>query len=57
MGGREEGYVTELTLLYLLHIVSDIKVRTELTKPSTVTFNMELTKPSSTLAVNRVNQA
>ena len=67
-GRREEGYVTELTLLYLPQIEREIKICTELTKPSTVTFNMELIKPStlavktdstkpSTLAVNRVDQA
>ena len=32
-GGREEGYVTELTLLYLVQIEREIKICTELTKP------------------------
>ena len=49
-GGREEGYVTELTLLYLVQIEREIKICTELTKPSTLTFNRELIRPS-TLAV------
>ena len=67
-GGREEGYVTELTIVSTSDREREIKICTELTNPSTVTFNMELIKPSTlavktdstkprALAVNRVDQA